>query len=421
LTCPGGAGTQGLPCGAAYPFNTVVTLTAVPDTGSAFGGWSGACSGSGACQVTLDQARFVAALFTKTADTPTTSYYHVDAQGSVRAISDDSGAIVIRHDYYTFGEDAQPLTGDPLRYAGKELDPETAQEYFGARYYRNVWGRFGTVDPVYSSAAVTDPQQWNRYAYARNNPLKFSDPLGATIACHAFGNNVACDDGYVVSGDPTDPFGYTGTVTSGNCIYGFVYGALYWWQCRPGSTLDDPYEGGDPNDGGGGGGGGGGSSYTPPGGDATPPAPNAPSSGNDDNGGNNDGGSGQQKDNSDPCKGPQAPPGESALTNAAFVRSTVTTMGWVAAAAGWVNAVRDHGIWDYKNSDGGSYANFGNYNYGATSRALGLPVWLIHLGAAGAQVVWGPNHNHWHFSDDAKNDTPFVNDGIAAFDRGCLR
>jgi RHS repeat-associated protein len=123
----------------------------------------------------------VAALFTKTADTPTTSYYHVDAQGSVRAISDDSGAIVIRHDYYTFGEDAQPLTGDPLRYAGKELDPETAQEYFGARYYRNVWGRFGTVDPIFSSAAMADPQQWNRYAYARNNPLKFSDPLGATV------------------------------------------------------------------------------------------------------------------------------------------------------------------------------------------------------------------------------------------------
>jgi RHS repeat-associated protein len=200
LACPGGAGTQGLPCGAAYPFNTTVTLTAVPDAGSAFGGWSGACSGSGACQVALDQARFVAALFTKTADTPTTSYYHVDAQGSVRAISDDSGAIVIRHDYYTFGEDAQPLTGDPLRYAGKELDPETAQEYFGARYYRNVWGRFGTVDPVFSSAAMADPQQWNRYAYARNNPLKFSDPLGAVVNCGDL-STVGCTDSINVSGD----------------------------------------------------------------------------------------------------------------------------------------------------------------------------------------------------------------------------
>jgi hypothetical protein len=45
--------------------------------------------------VTLDQTRFVAAPLTKTADTPTTSYCPVDAQGSVRAISDDTGAIVI--------------------------------------------------------------------------------------------------------------------------------------------------------------------------------------------------------------------------------------------------------------------------------------------------------------------------------------
>jgi RHS repeat-associated protein len=151
--------------------------------------------------VTLDQARFVAALFTKTADTPTTSYYHLDAQGSVRAISDDSGAIVIRHDYYTFGEDAQPLTGDPLRYAGKELDPETAQEYFGARYCRNVWGRFGTVDPIYSSAAVTDPQQWNRYAYARNNPLKFSDSLGLTCGPVNPGDMAQCTTTIDVSAD----------------------------------------------------------------------------------------------------------------------------------------------------------------------------------------------------------------------------
>jgi RHS repeat-associated protein len=252
LTCPGGAGTQGLPCGAAYPFNTVVTLTAVPDTGSAFGGWSGACSGSGACQVTLDQARFVAALFTKTADTPTTSYYHVDAQGSVRAISDDSGAIVIRHDYYTFGEDAQPLTGDPLRYAGKELDPETAQEYFGARYYRNVWGRFGTVDPIYSSAAVTDPQQWNRYAYARNNPLKFSDPLGADINCTTTESNqhATCSDIITVNGDT-----FNGTIYIGGCVFGYRDSDLYFSQCRPGASIQDPFGGEHYDDDGGGSGG----------------------------------------------------------------------------------------------------------------------------------------------------------------------
>jgi len=37
-------------------------------------------------------------------------------------------------------------------------------------------GRFTTVDPV--GGRLTDPQTLNRYAYARNNPLRFVDPTG---------------------------------------------------------------------------------------------------------------------------------------------------------------------------------------------------------------------------------------------------
>lgn len=43
--------------------NTVVTLTAVADTGSVFTGWSGACSGVGTCTVTMDASRDVSATF----------------------------------------------------------------------------------------------------------------------------------------------------------------------------------------------------------------------------------------------------------------------------------------------------------------------------------------------------------------------
>jgi Ca2+-binding RTX toxin-like protein len=41
-------------CTAAVPFATSLSLTATADAGSAFVGWSGACSGSGACAVTID-------------------------------------------------------------------------------------------------------------------------------------------------------------------------------------------------------------------------------------------------------------------------------------------------------------------------------------------------------------------------------
>ncbi len=42
-----------------------VTLTATPTTNHTFSGWSGACSGTGACTVTVDAARSVTATFTR--------------------------------------------------------------------------------------------------------------------------------------------------------------------------------------------------------------------------------------------------------------------------------------------------------------------------------------------------------------------
>jgi RHS repeat-associated protein len=54
--------------------------------------------------------------------------------------------------------------------------PAYARSYFGARYYRANLGRFTTVDPELNvNAALLDPQRWNRYAYARNNPLRWVD------------------------------------------------------------------------------------------------------------------------------------------------------------------------------------------------------------------------------------------------------
>ncbi|HYC36469.1 MAG TPA: DUF4214 domain-containing protein [Usitatibacter sp.] len=60
----------GIACGptcaatsAAFNEGATVTLTAVADAGSLFSGWSGACSGTGACQVAMTSARSVTATF----------------------------------------------------------------------------------------------------------------------------------------------------------------------------------------------------------------------------------------------------------------------------------------------------------------------------------------------------------------------
>jgi hypothetical protein len=53
----------GSTCAASYPQGTTVSLTAQPDAGSSFVGWTGACSGTGTCNVAMDAARSVSARF----------------------------------------------------------------------------------------------------------------------------------------------------------------------------------------------------------------------------------------------------------------------------------------------------------------------------------------------------------------------
>jgi hypothetical protein len=56
----------GSSCSASFGTGTTVTLTATPNAGSVFAGWSGACSGTSACTVVMDAPRNVTATFTRT-------------------------------------------------------------------------------------------------------------------------------------------------------------------------------------------------------------------------------------------------------------------------------------------------------------------------------------------------------------------
>jgi carboxypeptidase T len=50
-------------CAENFGFGTPVVLTATPDTGAAFTGWSGDCSGTGTCNLTMDAPHSVTATF----------------------------------------------------------------------------------------------------------------------------------------------------------------------------------------------------------------------------------------------------------------------------------------------------------------------------------------------------------------------
>ena len=95
---------------------------------------------------------------------------------------------------------------------GKERDTESGNDYFGARYYSSAMGRFMSPDPGWFFATnPSDPQSWNIYAYARNNPLSFIDPDGYDCV---YLNNAGTDVDRDKDGNPT---GIDQNSNSGEC------------------------------------------------------------------------------------------------------------------------------------------------------------------------------------------------------------
>ncbi|PCI67743.1 MAG: hypothetical protein COB38_09385 [Gammaproteobacteria bacterium] len=89
----------GVDCVEDYDDNTVVTLSANPDSGFMLDSWSGACTSNGACVVTLDIARMVTATFTAVGQT-SVLIENYSASGSVITIS-------------SIGSDASGITWHP--------------------------------------------------------------------------------------------------------------------------------------------------------------------------------------------------------------------------------------------------------------------------------------------------------------------
>ena len=74
--------------------NTVVTLTATPEAGSVFAGWSGACTGTATCAVTVDADKSVTATFAAEVAPVTTSFNILagsdDAEEYLDAVNDEN-------------------------------------------------------------------------------------------------------------------------------------------------------------------------------------------------------------------------------------------------------------------------------------------------------------------------------------------
>ena len=110
------------------------------------------------------------------------NYWHGDHLGSSSVITDSTGAKVETITYYPFGgtrtntSPSNPAIDVPYKYTGKELDASTGLYYYEARYYDATLARFISADTIVPNPK--DPQDLNRYTYAGNNPLRYTDPTG---------------------------------------------------------------------------------------------------------------------------------------------------------------------------------------------------------------------------------------------------
>lgn len=104
-------------------------------------------------------------------------------------VTNATGAMPPEQDieYHPYGEQQvyTDTLGQQYKFTGKEHDPETNNDYFGARYYSSTMGRFLTPDwaatPVPIPYAVMgNPQTLNLYSYVENNPITSTDPDGHT-------------------------------------------------------------------------------------------------------------------------------------------------------------------------------------------------------------------------------------------------
>lgn len=105
-------------------------------------------------------------------------YFHHGHDGSVLSVTDQNGALADRTFYDAFGAAEKGMFTYVTRYGftGQENDQEVDLLNFKTRFYDSDIGRYLQVDPVIGKPG--DTQAANHYAYARNNPLMYTDPYG---------------------------------------------------------------------------------------------------------------------------------------------------------------------------------------------------------------------------------------------------
>lgn len=146
------------------------------------------------------------AVVTITAGKRESRYLHKDHLGSVDVITDFKGSVVQEMSFDAWGQRRNAQSWDALitaelkgfdsslttrGYTGHEMLDQVGLIHMNGRIYDPRLGRFLQADPFVQAAS--DTQMFNRYSYARNNPLNATDPSGHFLELFAVAASIWLD------------------------------------------------------------------------------------------------------------------------------------------------------------------------------------------------------------------------------------
>jgi len=106
------------------------------------------------------------------------SFYGYDGFGSVRTLTDVTGAVTDTYDYDAWGNAINTTGSTPngYLYRGERYDPDLNLYYLRARYFNPVTGRFLSLDRA--KGLRFDPRTLHKYLYTGGDPVNITDPTG---------------------------------------------------------------------------------------------------------------------------------------------------------------------------------------------------------------------------------------------------